>query len=184
MGQKGAFMLTPGCQAGLRTLCAAAAGIAGLLCVVVSEGTEQESAAVLEIHSRAGSVATEPRDKNQAINLERFANNGFDPSIPCYHIDCEVPAAKPIREMLLDRFGQPERSRSWQKPNPREARTIDEYTAWEYPGLTIITVTSGSPHAWLRSITLSSPNYKLGHGLKIGLPFFEFTKVIGEPHPS
>jgi hypothetical protein len=172
-------MLTPGSQARLRTLCAAAAGMAGLLWVIASEGAEHESAAVLEIHSRAGSAAAEPRDKRQAINLERFANNGFDPSIPCFHVDCEPQEKKPIRERLLERFGQPQSSRPWQEPNPREAGTIDEYTAWEYQGLTIITVTS-----WLRSITLTSPNYKLRHGLRIGLPFSEFTKVIGEPHPS
>jgi hypothetical protein len=174
-------VFTPKSQARLKALYAAAAGIAGLLYVVVSEATEHESAAVLETYSRSGSAAAEPRDKMQATNLERFANNGFDPGIPCFRVDCEPQEKKPIRERLLERFGQPENSRSWQEPNPREAGTIDEYTAWEYEGLTIITVTSGSPQVWLSSITLSSPRYKLRHGLKIGLPFSEFAKVIGEP---
>lgn len=180
-------MPTPGTKTCSKILYAAAAGIAGLLCVATSEGTEQQSKAVMQIHSRAESAAHETKDekKIQAINLESFANNGFDPSIPCFHVDvdCKPHEKKSIPERILDRFGQPESSTSWQKPNRREP-VIDEYTSWEYQGLTIITVTSGSPSAWLRSITLTSPHYKLRHGLKIGLPFSEFTKVIGEPRPS
>ncbi len=56
--------------------------------------------------------------------------------------------------------------------------------AWDYEGLTIVALTYPTTYghfAWVKSISITSPDYQLKHQLRVGLPYSKFAEVFGRP---
>jgi hypothetical protein len=128
---------------------------------------------LLSLMLLAQSVLYEP-DKRP--DLIAFALDGFDPGIN--RSIGEDDAAKKI----LQRFGKPRQMKSRQEASKREPGGINDINTWHYDGLEIITLGwVGYSEQWVEKITLTSPNFKLKFGLKIGSPKSAFTKLLGQP---
>lgn len=86
---------------------------------------------------------------------------------------------------IVKRFGEHVKDfRTW--PEHSRDPTIQNLiaTAWDYEGLTIVALSYATiygPHMWIKSISITSPDYQLKHQLKVGLPYSKFVEVLGRP---
>jgi hypothetical protein len=101
MGRKGAFMLTPGSQARfLKTLCAAAAGMAGLLCVITSEDFRSKITEVTQKIGRMMEFATKLDDPDPALRqVEKLEQERKSLLDEVRRLEQEDQAAKMIKSI-------------------------------------------------------------------------------------
>jgi hypothetical protein len=113
-----------------------------------------------------------------------FACEVFEPKLEtiCYYEPGFDPTA------IVKRFGKNVKGfRTWSEPerSPGYEYLIAE---WDYGGMAIVTATymtlSSGPRTWLKSISITSPDYQLKHGLRVGMPYAKFLEVLGRPHPN
>ncbi len=116
---------------------------------------------------------------NIQTNIQSFAGNGFEPEIYGIRADGGVST-----ESILKKFGKPPNASKIIKLD-REPDVKNEFLTWEYPGLIIIMyrpIDSNSNYYWISEIKLSSPDYSLKYGLKIGSTKEDFLKQLEKPH--
>jgi hypothetical protein len=161
--------------------------LAGFLNVPASKAAERPDSKKfvpeIRLWTETGEKVERPHDPVKAQNLKDFAYKVFDPPLP--GIDCDDPFDA---SQIMRRFGAHERGirlGRWHEgqDNTEWARLVGE---WKYPGLSIVVTTGygiSGPKTWLRSITITSPDDPLQHGLRVGLPLSTFIEKLGEPFP-
>lgn len=86
---------------------------------------------------------------------------------------------------IINRFGQRGvDTKRWDEPDFREPGVTNYYMRWTYPGLSFQTSTHFTlygPSTWLSRIEVTSPDYSLQFGLRIGMEYGDFERRLGIP---
>ena len=127
------------------------------------------------------SVAAEKTSKKTKV--ESFARYGFEPEIPGLQADGKV-----LLDNVVTRFGPPLKTSTEVGQDRDDPSVKSEMTTLEYLGLIIkLWRNDRAPKGQyeLSTIMLTSPQYQLKYGLRIGQPKAAFLKVLGAPnHPE
>ncbi|MDP2754824.1 MAG: hypothetical protein Q8P40_10615 [Nitrospirota bacterium] len=118
---------------------------------------------------------------NVWTKIQIFADNGFDPGISGHSLR---DGGKVTKDTLIKRFGQPLRTTYRKERDTQEPEIMNEIITLEYPGL-FITISKSDydqkPYFWIKEIILTSPDYPLKYGLRIGRPVSAFLSELGDP---
>ena len=110
-----------------------------------------------------------------------FADNMFEPEIPGAGLR---EGGQVTKENLIDRFGQPLKIISRKEADHREPKVTNEILTLEYAGLTITIAKPDfekKPIFWIDEIVVTSSDYHLKYGLRIGQPKNSFLRELGKP---
>jgi hypothetical protein len=128
----------------------------------------------------AGGLSVAAEKTSKKTKVESFARYGFEPEIPGVQADGKV-----LMDDVLKRFGEDVRTKYETGPDGREPQVINELATLEYPGLTIrVWRNDHMPERRYKisAIMLTSPEYRLKYGLRVGQPKTAFLKVLGAPN--
>jgi len=121
----------------------------------------------------------------QQKQLEAFVYEIFEPSLP--GLQRNRSSVNP--SILSERFGEPQ-SRSSQPDRHHDpvGPPKNEDLVWHYLGMTLHMVATVASRVEKRerpmsitAVEISSPNYRLKHGLRIGQPWSVYLSVLGPP---
>jgi hypothetical protein len=121
----------------------------------------------------------------QQKQLEAFVYEIFEPPLP--GLQRNRGAVTP--NILSERFGEPH-SRSSQPDRHHDpvGPPKNEDLVWHYLGMTLDMVAKVASRVeererpmWITAVEISSPNYILKHGLRIGQPWPVYLSVLGPP---
>ena len=147
--------------------------------IVVIEGSASEG-------TTRTPESSETRTTEQRARLDTLAYEIFEPKVPGLEYRYERVKSKD----LFARFGEPTIKSVGQyrhiDPLPNAPTYIQTIT-WQFPGMVVeVSAYPPSPthapqHVWLSRVEISSPKYRLSHGLGVSQSLAAFVSKLGEP---
>ncbi len=154
--------------------------------IMIIEGSASEGTTrTPELGASLGN-ASETRTTEQRARLDTLAYEIFEPKVPGLEYRYERVKSKD----LFARFGEPTIKSVGQyrhiDPLPNAPTYIQTIT-WQFPGMVVEvgayppSPTHAPQHVWLSRVEISSPKYRLSHGLGVGQSLAAFVSKLGEP---